>query len=50
MIHYQMMVEMEGVGAPAPPEDVAKLSLYVRDVSFSTTLNSYTMHFFLQYF
>ena len=29
VIHYQMMVQMEGVWAPAPPEDVAKLSLYV---------------------
>ena len=50
MIHYQMMVEMEGVQAPAPPDDVAKLSLHVQDVSFSTTLNSYTMHIFCNTF
>ena len=50
MLHYQMMVEMEGVQAPAPPDDVAKLSLHVPDVSFSTTLNSYTMHIFCNTF
>ena len=51
MIHYQMMVELEeGVQALAPPEDVAKLSLYVQDVSFSTTSNSYTKHNFCNAF
>ena len=29
VIHYQMMLEMGGVQAPAPPDDVAKLSLHV---------------------
>ena len=29
VIHHQMMVEMEGLQVPAPPDDVAKLSLHV---------------------